>query len=171
MHQLPSMTAEHYQLMRRYAGDREPDLVIAPTGVQDPYLYRWHVVERNPQANTYFHIQVDSDPERPLHDHPWDNMSVILAGGYEEILDVNPDNPSTCAEVYHRHPGDVIFRKADWAHRLILPKEIPYTMTLFSTGPNVRDWGFWFPQGWLPHAQVLDMEAGNVSVFKKPGAK
>jgi hypothetical protein len=42
--------------------------VIAPDG--QPYLYRWHVIERNPEANTYFHIQVDDDPERPLHDHP-----------------------------------------------------------------------------------------------------
>jgi hypothetical protein len=62
---------------------RYPDLVIAPDG--KPYLYRWHVFPQNAAAGVYFHIQVQSDPERPLHDHPWDNTSVILSGGYDEL--------------------------------------------------------------------------------------
>lgn len=151
-------------------GWREPDLTIAPAGDKEPYLFRWHVFPRNVAgANCYFHIQVASDPERPLHDHPWDNCSVILAGGYVEVIDQNPADEFP-PEVYTRSVGDVIYRKATWAHRLILPREHPYTMTLFQTGPVLRDWGFWFPDGWRPHVQVVRDEAG-VSTFLQPGAK
>lgn len=126
---------------------RLPDLVIAPDG--EAYIYRWHLV-KTPQACCYFHIQVASDPERPLHDHPWDNTSVILAGGYDEII----WEPG-CQEItWYRKPGDVIHRKATDAHRLILPAGVPYTMSLFSTGPKVREWGFWYPDGWRPYTDV-----------------
>lgn len=150
---------------------RRPDLVIGPDG-SNPYLYRWHLIPRNEKANVYFHIQVASDPERPLHDHPWDNTSVILSGGYDEVWDTNPSNfpqagtefamaISRCLRV-----GDVVYRKATEAHRLILPPDIPYTMTIFSTGPRVRDWGFWFPEGWRNADDVLAMENG-MSIMKE----
>jgi hypothetical protein len=79
------LSVDDWQLMRSILGNplRYPDLVIAPDGV--PYLYRWHVFPQNPAAGVYFHIQVQSDPERPLHDHPWDNTTVTLVNGYDEI--------------------------------------------------------------------------------------
>jgi hypothetical protein len=141
-----------------------PDLVLAPEG--EPYLYRWYLSPRTlyngdrAPAEIMFHIQVMSDPERPLHDHPWDNQSVILAGGYdEEICD-----PRLSMEPFrwHRSVGDVICRRAEVAHRLILPKKIPYTMTLFTTGPKRREWGFWYPEGWIHNEKVVHND-GNVS--------
>src|SRR5882672_6067602 len=73
-------------------GWRKPDLEIMPDGT--PYLYRWHVTPHSQFANVYLHVQVASDPARPLHDHPWDNMGVILSGGYEEL--VTKGNPCEC---------------------------------------------------------------------------
>jgi hypothetical protein len=141
---------------------RTPDLTIAPDG--KPYLYRWHVIPRNDQANVYFHIQVDSDPERPLHDHPWANTSVILSGGYDEIWNPTPwlAEPDRMWKSMMRRSrvGDVIHRTANEAHRLILPPEFKYTMTLFTTGPKVRPWGFWFPEGWRDASTVTEMENG-----------
>lgn len=137
-----------------------PDLVIIPDG--EPYLYRWNLV-RGMRANVYFHIQVRSDPERPLHDHPWDNQSVLLAGGYEELTDfgwtaerhrVGKPTDEVVVHNMHRKPGDVVWRKAEEAHRLILPEHVPYTISLFSTGPKVRDWGFWYPNGWKHYTDV-----------------
>jgi hypothetical protein len=159
------LTKEDFDLAEEILGPRagtNPDLVIAPDGV--PYLYRWHHI-RAAEANTYFHIQVASDPERPLHDHPWDNMSVILAGGYDEIFQLDPPHGAE-----HWRPlrvGSVIFRRAREAHRLILPKEFPYTMTLFSTGPKVREWGFWYPEGWRPFTDVTRVKDG-MSIHVKP---
>lgn len=149
---------------------REPDLVIAPAG-HGEYLYRWYVIPRSREANVYFHIQTASDPERPLHDHPWDSTSVILAGGYDEVLDKTPGAFMTRAKpvtTETRKPGDVIFRPAKWAHRLILPAHIPYSMSLFSTGPKVREWGFW-EQGIFRPFHEVTVETEGRSTWKQGG--
>lgn len=152
-------------------GDRrDPDRTIAPDG--NPYLYRWHLV-RTMEASVYFHIQVASDPQRPLHDHPWDNFTTILSGGYNELY---TDFPSVRkhAEPYvypirELRKGATVARAATTAHRLILPGCIPYTMTLFSTGPNVRTWGFWYPDGWKPYTAVTKITEDGRSVHVEPG--
>lgn len=148
----------------------DPDLVIAPDG--QPYLYRWHVIEKSNMANVYLHVQVASDPERPLHDHPWDNFSVILSGSYDELWDPAPGIGDQGWHPVTRkfRKGDTVKRKATEAHRLLMPAGIPYTMTLFSTGPKVNDWGFWYPEGKRLYQEVTRVE-GNVSYHIKPEAK
>lgn len=120
----------------------EPDLEIAD-GDDGVYLFRWHLVPRNTYGNVYLHVQTSSDPARPLHDHPWDNVSVILAGGYEEV---NAD-----PRIIPQLPGKVIYRRAEEAHRLILPYGQPYSMSLFTTGPVIREWGFYCQDSWKPY--------------------
>lgn len=142
---------------------RPPDLVIAPAGYGE-YLFRWHVVPRNVDGNVYFHVQTASDPERPLHDHPWDNTSVILAGGYDEIIDTAPaDKLMNHTYNMHRRKGDVIHRPATWAHRLILPHGERYTMSLFTTGPKVRKWGFWSGGDFTPYTEITVETEGRSS--------
>lgn len=166
-----------FDFQRLYPADREiaftmigplrpPDLVIAPAG-HGEYLYRWYVIPRNREANVYFHIQTASDPERPLHDHPWDSTSVILAGGYRESICRSPDR-DTGYSTLDRKPGDVIFRPASWAHRLFLPKNVPYSMSLFSTGPKVREWGFWEQGRFRPYTEVT-VETEGRSTWKQGG--
>lgn len=152
-------------------GDRiiDPDLVIAPSGKDIPYLYRWHIIRLSKEANVYFHVQVASDPERPLHDHPWDNFSVILSGGYDELWDPAPGIEGH-AVIRKFRKGDTVKRKASEAHRLLLPKGIPYAMTMFSTGPKINDWGFWYPEGKRLYQDVTRVE-GNVSYHVRPEAK
>lgn len=149
---------------------REPDLTIALDGNSPAYLYRWHVIPRNEKANTYLHIQVANDPERPLHDHPWDNMSVIISGGYDELLQALPW-PGGYVETKKRRPGHVVFRQAAQPHRLLLAPGVPYTISLFSTGPKVKEWGFWCEvhgrQTWLEHAACVSFENGR-SVWTGP---
>lgn len=155
------------EIAHSIVGYRVPDLVIRPDG--EEYLYRWHVVPRNPLANVYFHIQMASDPERPLHDHPWDNTSVILAGGYDEIISVEPWTAPWSGPgfpvVHKRKKGDVIHRKSSWAHRLILPPDVPYTMSLFTTGPKERGWGFWQGGKFERYQDVTEITDG-VSTWK-----
>lgn len=148
---------------------REPDLIIAPDGVA--YLYRWHLVPRNAVANVYFHIQVGDDPARPLHDHYYDNQSVILAGGYDEILqgDLTDARGRRLRHVeftVHRPPGTTIHRQAEQPHRLTLPPGVPYSMSLFTTGPRRRTWGFHYPDGWRPFDDVSEIIDG-VAVHKE----
>lgn len=156
------------EIAHNYIGSlyRPPDLVIAPEG-HGEYLFRWYVVPRNREANVYFHIQTASDPERPLHDHPWDSTSVILAGGYEEVIDTEPGSllEGTRYRIA-RKPGDVVHRPATWAHRLLLWSDQPYSMSLFTTGPKVRDWGFWFGDRFVAFNDITK-ETDGMSVWDK----
>lgn len=118
---------------------RAPDFVIG-----DDYLRRWYVVPRNPFANVYLHEIRRSDDDRALHDHPWPNTSVLIAGRYFEYT------PEGC---FVRAAGDVVSREASALHRLEVTADAAGgnpAISLFITGPKVREWGFACPQGWVP---------------------
>lgn len=129
--------------------DREPDFVIG-----DPvYLRRWHIIPRNPFGNVYLHQGLRSDDDRALHDHPWNNQSILIAGRYREI---------TPAGTFLREAGSVVNRTADSRHRLELINGEPF-ISLFFTGPKVREWGFWCEDGGGPARFVhwRDFTAGK----------
>lgn len=114
-----------------------PDFVIGEPG--DPYLRRWFVVPRNLGCNVYLHEILRSDDDRALHDHPWPNTSMLLDGRYVEHT---PDGS------FMREAGWIGSRAAEAAHRLeILPGE--RAVSLFITGPKIREWGFHCPKGWV----------------------
>lgn len=116
---------------------RAPDLVIGPA--HDPYLRRWFVVPRNPWQNVYLHEFLRSDDDRALHDHPWNNRTLVLSGRYFEHL--------RGGAIRERREGWNGARRAAAAHRVeLVPGE--RAVTLFTTGPVIREWGFWCPQGW-----------------------
>lgn len=115
---------------------RAPDFVIGETA--NPYLRRWWIVPRNASLNLYLHEILRSDDDRALHDHPWPNTSYLLAGRYVE---------HTPQGSFLREAGWIGERGAEAAHRLeILPGE--RAVSLFMTGPKVREWGFHCPNGW-----------------------
>lgn len=160
----PSILSESDRLLAEiYSRGRleTPDFIIAPDG--EPYIYRWHVVPRNREANVYFHIQVASDPDRGLHDHPWHNTTVILSGGYDEQISETPELPPIRRQLRR---GDVKWRPATAAHRLILPAEFSYAMTLFTTGPKIRDWGFYTDTGWRDWREFCE-ERNGMSMNKE----
>ncbi len=83
------------------------------------------------------------------------------------MINYAPMNPAqTC--VLERRQGDVVPRTAETAHRLIMPSDTPYTMTLFTTGPHRRDWGFWLNGQFMPHDQVIENRSDGTSVYKGP---
>lgn len=110
------------------------------------YLYRWFVIPHNRFLNVYLHKFVGSDDDRALHDHPWWNCSVILAGSYREHL------PGGVSRI--RNTFDIVCRPAHFTHRVeILTGTV---WTLFITGPKVREWGFWCPKGWVHWTKFCD---------------
>lgn len=120
---------------------RQPDFVIG-----DNYLRRWWVVPRNEGCNVYLHEINRSDDDRALHDHPWDNTSQLLLGSY---IEHTPEGS------FQRVAGDIVTRKATDAHRLdIVPGE--KAVSLFMTGPKLREWGFHCPQGWRHWRDFVD---------------
>jgi hypothetical protein len=120
--------------------DRRPaDFVIG-----DDYLRRWWLIPRNPILNVYAHHFTRSDDDRALHDHPWWSISIVLSGVYFDHA------PGGAVRVVW--PGDIVIRSARTAHRVELmrgPENVERPAhTLFITGPRIREWGFWCPNGW-----------------------
>lgn len=137
-------------LARRLPPDRKPDLIIG--GAADPYLKRWHLIPRNRWFNLYCHTYYRSDDDRAHHDHPWWNISFGLRG----ILQERCGKYAAYSTVRHITQGDLVFRRARDAHRMVLPGNQPRPpMTLFITGPKVRNWGFWCPNGWRPWEKFI----------------
>lgn len=111
-------------------------------------MYRWWIIPRNPIFNIYLHKFLRDDDDRALHDHPWISLSIILKGGYIECL------PKGVRRFYNQ--GSIIYRRAVHRHRVELLRGCypggetfsKPTWTLFITGPNIREWGFWCPTTW-----------------------
>jgi hypothetical protein len=120
------------------------------------YLQRWFVVPRNVGANNYLHRILRDDDDRALHDHPWRNTSYLIFGRYREI---------TPEGVFIREAGDIVEREATALHRLELIAGEP-CISLFSTGPKIREWGFDCPQGWK---HWKDFTAGTNGELVGPG--
>jgi len=138
---------------------REPDRIIG--GVDDPYMLRWHLVDRNPDANAYVHQFHRSDDDRALHDHPWESCSIILEGQYiEHSIAAGGIN---CRVL--REAGDVVFRSATDAHRIELIDGEPSPLTMFLTGSWAREWGFHCPErGWVHWAEFTNPGDGGSTI-------
>lgn len=138
-----------------------PDFTIG--GVALPYMNRWWVIPRNRLFNIYLHQILRSDDDRALHDHPWLNVSIVLAGRYWEVVPQHAPSfswPVPPTRTVLRAAGSIVVRRPTAAHRLeILGEDRRYgrdCWSLFVTGPNVRTWGFWCPKGWRKWTEFVD---------------
>ena len=152
------LTTEDYSLAMSFIGEyRDPDEVISPVG--EPYLLRWHVVPKNAQANVYFHILLGDDIG-DMHTHPWHNMSVILSGKYIETVGAQVGDRYIPSGPYVRNKGETIYRQPQTPHRLELHPDSKYCMTLFSTGPAIKEWGFYvghpLDSHWVHHTEMIE---------------
>lgn len=143
---------------QRVMARRGPDFIIG--GAADPYLQRWWLLPRNRVVNVYLHRFLRSDDDRALHDHPWRSVSVVLAGGYLEELPADPSRPAGATVKRTRVAGQVTTRGARAAHRVELMADRQGArqpaVTIFITGPRVREWGFWCAWGWRPWREFVD---------------
>jgi hypothetical protein len=118
---------------KRLAASRPPDFVIG--GADDPYMLRWWVIPRNRFFNIYLHKFLRSDDDRALHDHPWVNVSYLLAGTYVEHM-IHAGGVRTAIRY---RAGDLRFRRSITAHCIEIEEPC---WSLFITGPVIREWGF-----------------------------
>lgn len=104
----------------------------------EPYLERYYLLGAL-GWHVYLHRFVDSDPDRGLHDHPWDRaLSLVLVAGYDEMR----GNAGT-AETTRRFVGPWRLNRlrGDDFHRVVLRGGRP-AWTLFLHGPRAKGWGF-----------------------------
>lgn len=117
---------------------RKPDVIIKRGDSSVSYLSRWYLIPRNRFLNVYLHRFDSSDYDDALHDHPWHSLSFMLKG---ELLEYS------FKFVRHIPWLFPVFRTAKFAHRLEVVKAPVWT--LFITGPRIRQWGFYAPNGWV----------------------
>lgn len=110
----------------------------------------------------YVHSFHRPDDDRALHDHPWASISLMLDGACHEYRHLS--RKGRLVNYYTRHlrvkfrikSGMWVYRPAELSHRIGLDvnadgAEGSYhpCVTLFMTGPNFREWGFWCERGWV----------------------
>lgn len=110
----------------------KPSITIVVQG--NPYLERWHLFRIGKLPRVYLHHFLASDDDRALHNHPWWFISILLRGSYIE---------HTRSGSIRRRAGSVVYRGLSHDHRISLIPGEPSVWTLFITGPEVRNWGFW----------------------------
>jgi hypothetical protein len=121
----------------------EPDLVIESR--DRVYLHRWWLIPKNRYCNIFLHHFLHDDDDRALHDHPFASLSICLKGAYWE------DTPNGGA---FYQAGAIKYRSATYQHRIRVGHLLNKTAwTLFITGPETREWGFWCPKGFVTHQQ------------------
>jgi hypothetical protein len=128
---------------------RPPDLTIGDPAA--PYLRRWYLFGGRSDAafpfNIMLHQILRDDDDRALHDHPWDNVSMVLSG---KIRDVRFDGYTDLSA------GDTLYREAASPHRIMVSPFSGPAWTMFVAGPKIREWGFHCPQGWRHWAEFVD---------------
>ncbi len=144
----------------------KPHFIIG--GLDNPYMYRWYLVPRNRLFNLYLHKFLRDDDDRALHDHPWWFYSIMIRGGYNEVVPAaigeycTPDGNT----VIERTAPSIAFRPATHRHRVVLHRDSSGAMkpawTLILTGRVVRLWGFWCPSGFISWKDFTDASGGSV---------
>lgn len=133
---------------QKIAFEEQPDVVINKDYDENgpPYLRRWNLLPRNKFCNAYLHEFLRSDYDRALHDHPWRSLAFVLEGeGIEHV--------SSYGDMGTTHgsrpigPGMIFNRSLTYTHRIEVTK--PPIVTIFITGPTMREWGFWTEEGWV----------------------
>jgi hypothetical protein len=137
-----------------------------------PYLIRFFLKRFKSVGRFCLHHIMKSDHDRALHDHPWPFKSLILWGGYYEIVDedmIDPFERST----WQKHcdgqlikwfgPLSLLRRPAFWTHRLLL-KENQTTWTLVFMGKKEREWGFWITPSNFCHNSRYNTKTGLCNV-------
>lgn len=144
------------------------DITRNTDGTGELYLRRYFLL-RSKLGNVYLHNIVRCDKDPDPHDHPWDFVSVLLRGGYEEFvydrhatcsIDVGRDALWPLARAW-RYAPSFAFRRAETVHQI---KQVrPNTWSLVITGPIARRWGFWPNAEWQHWRAYLGLPAGAES--------
>lgn len=140
---------------------RDPDFVIGPA--HDPYMLRWWAIPRNKLFNIYIHKIRHDDDDRALHDHPWPSLSYMVSGRLiEHYAKVHTVTKKQIITLRTLLKGQWVYRPASFAHRLVKPEQNEDVITVFITGPRIREWGFLCPQGWRHWKDFVGKNKGEV---------
>lgn len=114
---------------------------------KDVYLRRWSLWLPF-RLGLKLHEIRRTDDDRCQHDHPWGFWTLILWGGYDELVGEE-------SKVNQMRPGMLRYRAPNFRHRIVaLPKGKAWTLVL-TTGRS-REWGFYTREGWMHWRKFVD---------------
>lgn len=146
----PFVTAALLSMARNHMAATAPSQILEEYG--EAYLHRWFLEKDRTQGSVYIHHILRSDYDPELHDHPGDNMSILLHGAISEQRE-----EGTRILV----PGSVVLRKAEEKHRILIEEPV---ITLWIMGERTREWGFWTEDGeFIPSQKFFDMRSRPIA--------
>lgn len=95
-------------------------------------LRRWKL-EVGKLFSIRLHHWVKGDPAEYQHKHPWNFLTIVLWGGYDDVGEGRP--------VDRVRAPTVRYRDKNWRHAVVNCK--PGTWTIVVTGSVVDKWRFW----------------------------
>lgn len=119
----------------------------------EDYLFRLRIFD-TPWLGVYLHDIFEPDGDRDPHNHPWPFISIVLRGGYVEVVHEEPEQEmsgvSPANPIMKVHKRFSVHRMGgDNAHRII--KAQPGLKTLIIRGRRLpKGWGFFTREGYVP---------------------
>lgn len=124
------------------------------------YMRRIKIID-TPWFGIYIHFLLHPDgASYPLHDHPWDFVSIILDGDYTEQVPVGkiefgPGMDSFGVRWKYWKRWSIHKMKATDIHKITRLGKSP-TTTLLLRGPIKRKWGFYTIGGWIESSKYFE---------------
>lgn len=131
------------------------------------WLYKSGACEPNhTSVGVRIHRILRSDSDRHFHDHPWPSISIVLRGGYWEVMPESQSqepflDPYRWRRIW-RGPGAIVFRRAHHRHRIEIP-EGQDSWSMFIMGRYAKHWGFYTARGFIYWRTYLAQHDGEQS--------
>jgi hypothetical protein len=114
--------------------------------------FRRYRIISSPWFNIYIHHILKSDEDLHPHSHPFDFISIILYGGYEEVRHINTSNRLIDYLGVKTIVKWFTSFKYNEFHKIKLLKNS--CVTLVFTGPRItKDWGYLTEKGFIQHEE------------------
>ncbi len=122
------------------------------------YLRRFFITPRWFPIRVFVHQLFTPDPDRVMHDHPWDFWTFPLSKRSTTAYTETKIEPG-CGCVFSRRWH---FRPAEYVHRITWLSRTP-TWTIMITKKTRREWGFWVDgdRKWVDWRTYLGLPADH----------
>ena len=125
---------------------------------------RWQLL-RTPWFSIFVHgmYEPEGDLDKHCHDHPWSFFSVILWGGYFEVVH------DTFRHWWRKRGiGSVGFMPAEGKFHRILELNGEKSYSLVFARPSSRVWGYWTQDGWIDNVTYRNRKHEGTLPIHKP---
>jgi hypothetical protein len=135
-----------------------------------PYLDRLRLLQ-TPLLGVYLHRIHVPDADRDPHDHPWWFASLVLSGGYDELVWDHPEDIGRPAArdairwARSRVRGRWSLRTIRRSQAHMITDVRGQLWTLVLTGPRRSSWGFWTDGGFVDWRDYLKGQSEDVALW------